>query len=107
MRSELYIRLAREECRLEMPTGAFHDGQPLLTDEPIKAYFTEAERGELDAIGHTGSGLVAYIAPFAAVPKLPCAIVRDYWRHDVLKVETLRTFGGELVGYRMTVAGGA
>ncbi len=107
MKSELYIRLAREDCRLELPTGAYSDGQPMMQDEPIKAYFTEAERGELDAIGHTGSGLVAYVAPFATVPKLPCVIVRDYWRHDVLKVETMRTFGGELVGYRMVVAGGA
>ena len=107
MRSDLYIRLAREECRLEIPTGAFRDGEPLLMDEPVKAYFTDAERGELDALGHTGSGLVAYVAPFNGVPKLPCAIIRDYWRHDVLKVETLRTFGGELVGYKLTVAGGA
>ena len=107
MKSDLYIRLAREECRLEIPTGAYRDGEPLLMDEPIRAYFTDAERGDLDAIGHTGSGLVAYVAPFNGVPKLPCAIIRDYWRHDVLKVETLRTFGGELVGYKLTVAGGA
>ena len=107
MKSELYIRLAREDCRLELPTGAYSDGQPMMQDEPIKAYFTEAERGDLDALGHTGSGLVAYVAPFNAEPKLPCVIVRDYWRHDVLKIETLRTFGGELVGYKMIVAGGA
>ena len=107
MKSELYIRLARESCRLEMPTGAVQDGQPILSDCGIKAYSTNAESADMEQLGHTGSGLVAYVAPFNGVPRLPCAIVRDYWRHDVMKIETLRTFGGELVGYRMIVAGGA
>lgn len=85
----------------------FVDGKPVFEDFNGIAMIFDFSRGDVSLFGAIQNGKVFLVAPnIPEAPEVHGQVIYDGQTYDIHGVKTYRNIKGELVGYKVAVAGG-
>ncbi|MCD8295476.1 MAG: hypothetical protein LUE27_09590 [Clostridia bacterium] len=97
-------RNARDTAVIRRRAG-IEDGKPVWSEEECLCFPMDFEQSDRDWLGAIESGKVFLVAPMGEAPGLPGMVVYNGEEYDIRGVRTYRNLRGELLGYRVAVAG--
>lgn len=84
------------------------DGQPEWEEVGGVAMIFDFSQADIDYFGAIKNGAIFLVAPtISKPPQVPGQVLHDGKIYDIQGVKTYRSLKGQLLGYRVAVAGGA
>lgn len=81
------------------------DGKPTWNSTPCVCMVFDFTQADIQYFGAVQNGKIFLVSPLPNPPKLPGMIVLDNIEYDIKGIKIYRNLKGELLGYRIAVAG--
>lgn len=103
----LIERIAKTSAVLTQPTGAISDGTPVTCNVSCRVFGAGGVAQTGNEYGQVACDKFFLVAPLANAPVLPATITVDNVSYTVQSIKPYKNLKGDLLGYRLSAAGGS